>query len=174
MNIFVLDYNPNKAAKYHCDKHCVKMVLELYQQLGSAVRKHGATDSDMPLTQKGTPLKGGYHNHPCTIWVGTTRSNYQWAVEHALALCEEYTHRYNKVHSCKAGILHLAKMDGLIPNNALTEFAQAMPTEFQVKNNAVKAYRNYYLYDKRFNIDCSWRKTRSAPKWWNIVVNATK
>jgi len=28
MNIFVLDYNPKKAAEYHCDKHVVKMILE--------------------------------------------------------------------------------------------------------------------------------------------------
>ena len=66
MNIFVLSDDPVQAAQEHCDKHCVKMVLELYQQLGSAMRRHGATDKDMPLTQSGKPLKGGYHNHPCT------------------------------------------------------------------------------------------------------------
>ena len=51
MNIFVLDKDPVKAAQMHCDKHCVKMVLELYQQLGSALRRHGATDGMMPKTQ---------------------------------------------------------------------------------------------------------------------------
>jgi len=171
MNIFVLDYNATKAAKYHCDKHCVKMVLELYQQLGSAVRRHGATDKHMPLTQKGTPLKGGYHNHPCTVWVGTNQSNYLWAVEHALALCEEYTYRYNKVHNCNKGILHLSKLYKLLPTGSKTPFAQAMPEEFRNKSNAVKAYRKYYLYDKRFNIDCSWRKKRTEPKWWSNAIN---
>ena len=33
MNIFVLDKDPKKAAKYHCDKHCVKMILEAGQML---------------------------------------------------------------------------------------------------------------------------------------------
>jgi len=28
MNIFLLDKNPEKCAKYHCDKHVVKMILE--------------------------------------------------------------------------------------------------------------------------------------------------
>ena len=96
MNIFVLDNDPKVAAQLHADKHVVKMVLELYQQMGSAMRRHGATDKDMPLTAKGTPLKGGYHNHPCTRWVGDTRANFEWAAEHAIALCEEYTYRYGK------------------------------------------------------------------------------
>ena len=48
MNIFVLDQDPIVAAQMHVDKHCVKMILELTQQLTSAVRKHGATDKDVP------------------------------------------------------------------------------------------------------------------------------
>jgi antirestriction protein len=42
MNIFVLSNDPKIAAQDHCDKHCVKMVLELYRQLGSAVRRQRA------------------------------------------------------------------------------------------------------------------------------------
>lgn len=38
MNIFVLDYNPQKAALYHCDKHVVKMILESAQILSSICR----------------------------------------------------------------------------------------------------------------------------------------
>ena len=56
MNIFVLDPDPVKAAEYYCDKHVPKMCVELYQQLGSAVIRHGATPDQMPLTSKGTPL----------------------------------------------------------------------------------------------------------------------
>ena len=77
MNIFALSTNPWVAATMHCDKHVPKMVIEIFQQLGSAVRRHGATDSMMPLTQKGTPLRGGYHNHPCTRWTGDCRASDQ-------------------------------------------------------------------------------------------------
>jgi hypothetical protein len=38
MNIFVLDTNPAKAAKYHNNKHCVKMILETAQLLSTAHR----------------------------------------------------------------------------------------------------------------------------------------
>ena len=57
MNIFVLDEHPVKAAQYYCDKHVPKMVVELFQQLGSATIRHGATPEQMPLTSKGTPLR---------------------------------------------------------------------------------------------------------------------
>ena len=166
MNIFVLNDDPVQAAQEHCDKHCVKMVLELYQQLGSAMRRHGATDKHMPLTQSGKPLKGGYHNHPCTRWCGDSRSNFEWAAQHAIALAEEYTYRYGKKHSCEAGIRYMARCSWIIPEGEITPFAQAMPDEY--KNQcAVTAYKNYYWKDKRVNIDVKWGKKRAMPEWWS-------
>jgi len=165
MNIFVLNENPKIAAQDCVDKHCVKMVLELYQQLGSAVRRHGAVDDQMPLTKKGTPLKGGYHNHPCTRWCGDSRENFKWAATHALALAKEYTFRYGRQHACEDGIRILSEMADLVPDGELTPFAQAMPDEFQ-NPDAVQAYRDYYFHDKRKNIDCSWKKGRPSPRWW--------
>lgn len=38
MNIFVLDWNPSKAARMHNDKHVVKMILEGAQMLSTAHR----------------------------------------------------------------------------------------------------------------------------------------
>lgn len=165
MNIFVLDKHPATAAKYNCDKHVVKMVLELFQQLGSAVIRHGATPDQMPLTSKGTPLKGGYHNHPCTRWCGNTRINYMWASTHAIALCEEYTARYGKTHSCEAGIRKLADMQYMIPEGPLMPFAQAMPEEYK-SHDAVTAYRNYYINDKKSF--AKWNKLNNTPNWWKL------
>ena len=53
MNIFVLDEDPAIAAQMMCDKHIPKMIVETFQMLGSALRRHGATDEQMPLTSKG-------------------------------------------------------------------------------------------------------------------------
>ncbi len=165
MNIFILSTDPIEAAQQYCDKHIVKMVVELYQQMGSAVLRHGATPEDMPLTAKGTPLKGGHKNHPCTRWVGDTKKNYEWAAHHALELCNEYTHRYKKIHSCQKGIESLCKMIDLIPDGEQTPFAQAMPEEY--KNiDPVKAYRTYYLKDKKEF--AKWEKNGNVPNWWKI------
>lgn len=163
MNIFALDGNPIVAAKMYCDKHVPKMVVELFQQLGSSVRRHGATDDMMPLTSKGTPLKGGYHNHPATRWCGETRDNFLWACFHAAALAEEYTKRFGKTHACAEGIEHLYRMHTLIPEGLMTPFAQCMPDEFKVDGDSITAYRKYY-HSKKF---AKWDKGRDAPHWWN-------
>lgn len=163
MNIFVLHKDPIVSARMHCDKHVPKMVVELYQQIGSALRRYGATDDVMPTTKGGTPLKGGYHNHPCTRWVGDSRDNFRWAVQHGLALCEEFKLRYNKPHYCEDGIRMMGELADLVPQGELTDFAQAMPDECR-QPNVVLAYRIYYKVDKsRF---AKWERGREAPSWW--------
>ena len=163
MNIFVLDKDPLIAAQYHCDKHVVKMILEIFQQMGSAVIRHGAEPWEMPLTSKGTPLKGGYHNHPCTRWVGESRANFNWTAMHGIGLCIEYANRYGKVHSCERGIHHLAQMAEMIPDGSLTPFAQAMPNEYKCID-PVRAYRTYYINDKK--AFAKWDKLNNTPHWW--------
>ena len=82
MNIFVLDLDPKKAAIQQIDKHVVKMPLETAQMLCTALGRHGL---------EGTPYKQAYKKHPCTIWAGDNRNNFQWLVKHGIALSEEYT-----------------------------------------------------------------------------------
>jgi hypothetical protein len=163
MNIFILDEHPVKAAQYYCDKHIPKMIVELFQQLGSAVIRNGATPEQMPLTSKGTPLKGGYHNHPCTRWCGDSRINFMWASSHAIELCKEYTRRYGKVHSCEKGIYHLAEMQHMIQGERLTPHALAMPDQYK-SENAVYSYRQYYIHEKK-NF-AKWNKLNNVPDWW--------
>lgn len=164
MNIFILHLQAVIAAIMYCDKHVPKMCVELLQQMGSAVIRHGATPEQMPLTKKGTPLKGGYHRHPCTVWCGDSRANFEWASRHAIALCEEYTRRFGKTHFCEKGIRHLAEMSHMIPEGGLTPFALAMPDEYR-DDDAVKAYRAYY-HSKQF---AKWEKGTPAPDWWRGV-----
>ena len=166
MNIFILDEHPVKAAQYYCDKHIPKMVVELFQQLGSAAIRNGAKPEQMPLTSKGTPLKGGYHNHPCTRWCGDSRINYMWASTHAIALCEEYTKRYGKTHSCEKGIRQLADMQYMIQEGSLTKHAQAMPDQYK-SENAVYSYRQYYIHEKKSF--AKWNKLNNVPDWWISV-----
>lgn len=68
MNIFVLDSDPEIAAKYHTDKHVIKMILESAQMMSTVVRYVG-----LDAGYKSTHL-----NHPCTIWARTSLSNWLW------------------------------------------------------------------------------------------------
>ena len=49
INIFVLDQNPFDAARYHCDKHVVKMIVEYAQLLSTAHRFHDAVRKRIDL-----------------------------------------------------------------------------------------------------------------------------
>ncbi len=169
MNIFILDTDPTTAARMHCDKHVPKMCVEAAQMMASALRRHGATDEDMPLTKAGTPYKGGYAHHPCTVWAGDCEGNFNWLAHHAVALCEEYSMRFGKRHACHDPIIDMSALEmTLNPNRVepmpLTPFAQAMPDEYR-DADAVKAYQAYY-HSKQF---AKWEKGTPAPDWWRGV-----
>ena len=178
MNIFVLDDNPIKAAAAMDCVRVPKMVTESAQMMASALRRHGATDEQMPLTKAGTPYKGGYAHHPCTVWAGESQINFLWLGLHAIALCGEYTKRFGNEHACNRPILRMMKLHRVIPNGELTPFALAMPDEYRPRgssddvlymeaegDDAVKAYRAYY-HSKQF---AKWEKGTPAPDWWRGV-----
>ena len=176
MNIFVLALDPIEAARMHCDKHIPKMCVEAAQMMASALRRHGATDEQMPLTKSGTPYKGGYAHHPCTVWAGAIQSNFTWLSVHARTLCKEYRKRFGKMHACEFPIMVMSGMAKRIPVGKRTPFAQAMPDEYRVEyrhpenitncnNDAVQAYRAYY-HSKTF---AKWEKGTPAPDWWQGV-----
>ena len=184
MNIFVLDRNPIRASEMMCDKHIPKMIVESAQMMASALRRHGAIDSQMPLTKSGTPYKGGYKHHPCTVWAGDSWHNFDWLANHAIGLLGEYYMRFGKEHACSEAIGQMNGMSWRLPNGRLTPFALAMPDEYKTAyveglaelcnpvithakgNDAVEAYRRYY-HSKTF---AKWEKGTPAPDWWMGVT----
>ena len=179
MNIFVVDENPIRAAEMMCDKHIPKMVVESAQMMASALRRHGAVDEQMPLTKSGTPYKGGYQHHPCTVWAGDSWHNFDWLANHAIALLGEYYMRFGKEHACSEAIGQMNGMSWRLPNGRLTPFALAMPDEYRPRgssdgvfyleakgDDAVQAYRRYY-HSKTF---AKWEKGTDAPYWWMGVT----
>jgi len=84
MNIFVLSYDVEECAKWHLDKHVVKMPLETAQLLCTALWYHG-----------GKPLyKKAHKNHPCNLWTRESQANFNWLVALGFSLCSEYQYRY--------------------------------------------------------------------------------
>lgn len=160
MNIFVVDSDPKTSAQQLCDKHVVKMILESAQMLCS------------PFPKGDAPYKRAYYNHPCTLWARESQRNYEWLVDHAYAMCQEYTRRYGKVHKSLAVIEWCGKNCHKLnlPDLDLTPFAQAMPEQY--KNNcAVTAYRSYYNGEKAYF--AKWTK-RETPNWFQIEKEMAK
>ena len=152
MNIFILDRDPKIAATMLCDKHVVKMIVETAQMLCTVASKLGHD----------VPYRPTHSKHPCTIWVGESVSNWNWLIDHGLAMCEEYTHRYNRIHKTQA-IIEYCRDSNIGPERdmGLTAFRLAMPGQYKC-DDPVKSYRAYYIGEKsRF---AKWKT--SQPAWW--------
>ena len=155
MNIFILDNDVKKAAAYHNDKHCVKMILELAQLMSTA---HHVTES--PFADK--LYKKTHVNHPCAIWVRESESNYLWTYRLFVALCDEYSLRYGRLHKTFSERAGWLAMIPELPNVGQTEFKQCMPDDCKVEGDAVQAYRNYYKLHKSHI--ATWKT--DPPDWW--------
>ena len=118
MNIFVPDNDIQTCARYHCDRHVNKMILESVQIVCTVLNERGFA----------TPYKSTHRRHPCVPW--EYRYRYEKDRDHASigVLKEILQHRYE--------------------SNGLTEFVQVMPDQYKVSGNAVAAYRAYYHGDK--------------------------
>ena len=156
MNIFILDSDPRIAAQMHCDKHCVKMILETAQMLSTAHHVYNTPQADKVYKQ-------AYLNHPCTKWVRESKTNYRWAVDLYLELLKEFKLRRGKTH--KSGNLcnSFFEIPAGLPDIGLTPFPQAMPNRYKC-DDAVQAYRAYYLGDKAEIAEWNWG--RPAPGWF--------
>ena len=183
MNLFYLDQDPIKSAQLQCDKHVVKMIVESAQMLSTA---HRMLDGKLVETRTKTGRKGRHYelpnnleqilykavhyHHPCTVWTMKSNNNYTWHWVHFKALCEEYSHRYGKVH----------KTDEL-----LTEILQQLPRNINVGplsplplamgaapecinyNDPVGSYRKFYQ-TKQARFKMVWTK-REIPEWFKVA-----
>ena len=161
MNIFFLDTTPDMSAKYLCDKHVPKMLLETCQMLSTAVQKYTGRIEDL--------YKPAYPKHPSTIWAGETRNNFVWLLEHGNEINNQYEIRHGKKHKSKRilDIIQDRCYDKEIPivmhEDYITTPPQCMPDEYKHKDY-VTAYRNYYKGAKRYF--AKWDKLNNKPDWW--------
>jgi hypothetical protein len=167
MNIFVLSSDPCEAAQMMCDKHVCVMPKESAQMLSTVswLRTHGDTrvQRESFVRSDAVPYRPTHVHHPCVTWVGKTAANWDWLVVHALEICVEYSKRYGKQHACESIIASVAQLGNAPEDGRLTEFAQAMPEMHKCEGDAVRAYRNYYLAEKRRF--AKW-KLGNTPSWW--------
>ena len=96
MNLFLLDEDPQIAASLQADIHVVKMILETLQMICTALKF-----SHVPYVWPFQLYKSTHINHPCSQWIRFSSNNYNWALTHGIALCHEYTRRYEKTHKCQ-------------------------------------------------------------------------
>jgi len=188
MNTFILSLDPKEAARFHCNKHVVKMILESAQMLCAAhwlhlLKSEGKTLKDFKRIRDAQqwayentpkelhpPWKMSHLRHPCTIWTAENVSNYSWQLSLCQSLLEEYSKRYGKTHKTTAEAKWLAKNYPLnISDSYLTGFPVCMKDEYKVFKSqgivdVVASYKNYYIKDKvRF---AKWEPRATTPEWF--------
>ena len=95
VNLFYLDKNPKKCAQFYCDKHVVKISVEIAQILSQIHHIFGETEppykSCRAVSKSLSPLK----------WAMESISNYLYCCNLGIELINEYKFRYNKdTHKC--------------------------------------------------------------------------
>lgn len=182
MNIFWLDEDMQKCAEYHCDKHVVKMLLETVQILNTALFKgynkkyaeaadNRADPEDIKhLAEKAgkLPYKHTHSNHPCVKWAAYSTGNFKKLALLGTKLANEYTHRYEKIHSSAIALKIILQITNLNKELPFDDHMESRPplcmpnTDFSasVEHN----YREYYK-EKLDNWSQMAYTNRDIPEW---------
>ena len=161
MNIFAIEQTPTgdvdwvKSARSQDNYRVVKMILESCQMLCTTINlQHG---------EQVTPYRTTHAKHPSTIWVGQSSANFQRLIEHTLAMLEEYTERFNKIHKCTGVLEKIIDLydPSLFPRYDDTPLPLCMPDEFKT-NSIVESYRKFYASKPRMRYP-----TEKIPAWWD-------
>lgn len=166
MNIFVLDLDPRRCARYHCDFHVGKMITETAQILSTVL---------------GGPYRPTHVNHPCVKWAEGGIANVAWLLALGKELGNEFIYRRGKRHASSLVIDEIERRFAyqLAGNIKLPiRFVLAMPEHLRGSaltaspERAVGRYRAYYNERKQG----FWRKTglwvpatwgkREVPEWF--------
>jgi hypothetical protein len=162
MNVFFISRDPAECARWHVDRHVVKMVVEYAQLLASAHRMLDMDFIDPSI------YKLSHKNHPCAVWCRQTSGNYQWLFDLYKETALEYTHRYGKHHAswtkCQTA---LSVHPRALPIGAFTDPPPCVGPELKarmVEENLDSLEINRIFYSTAKQHLHSW-KQRSAPDW---------
>lgn len=154
MNIFFLSPDLAENARFHVNKHAGKMILEAAQLLTTCYPKGEA------------PYRQTHFGHCTAVWVRKSLENFNFTINYAKALGDEFHFRYNKRHKSEAVIdwfaanvpKNIPSLGFTDPPRAFSEFKDLIPTTSCIYQD----YRNYYRLAKRHLF--VW-KNREIPEW---------
>lgn len=159
VNIFHLDPNPRICAKWYFNKHVIKIICEIAQMTSTAIRYNNKNNQNENL------YKSTHINHPMSIWVRQTRSNFIWALVLATYLVKEHTFRYpkSKQHASFKVILKCFELRHLIPKGKYTKPPYCMPEKY-IEDDIYQSYKMYYCGEEKRKL-ADW-KNREKPFWF--------
>ena len=167
VNLFYLDHNPKLCAQYYCDKHVVKILVEICQILSQI---HHEIGNKKPPYKK---CRGISYTLNTYVWAKESINNYKYCTDLATALLQEYKFRYNnKEHKSEKALNWLKKNIPPINKKNLTKFKLTKNIEIYTDfyDDIVNASRLIYV-DFKCKKD-KWTK-REIPDWFPKLKNNT-
>ena len=187
MNIFATSPCPVESARFLDDKRVNKMILESAQMMATHYRIEKGfkakiiqwspkksryfivdydyvVDSDVKIEEGvykiGPVYKVSHKNHPCSLWVRSTRANYDWLFEHYISLIFEY-------HSRSGGKDH--KTD-----RTMTPYLREFYTGNSPRHEAFvncSTYKNEEVHQAyRMTLFDKWDSDSQPPKWNGLTA----
>lgn len=157
MNVFYLDEDPGQAARYHCDKHIGKMIIECAQIMFTSFHE---------LSGQETPYQPTHRKHPCVLWAGKSFGNWRYVYSLQVGLQGEWAYRWTRGEHGSYTAVQDYFRDRMWTFKWLhvdvTPPYLAMPEDMKIHGNPVESYRNYYRLGKKHLH--GWTK-REVPSW---------
>ncbi len=164
VNFFYLDKNPEICAKYYCDKHVVKIPIEIAQILSKI---HHMLQSKIDFSKIYANSKVVKETLGPYIWSLSSLENYIWTCQLGINLIHEYKYRFNKdYHKTEIVLEYLLNNSPPIKSIGITPFIMTNKYDmFQyISSDPVTNSRYNYSEMKCFND--KWTK-REKPKWFS-------
>jgi len=158
-NLYILDNYPKQVAACYIDNHVQSYIVD-YAKILSAC--HHLNNPFAFKSSNKRIYRMCFKNHTITKWARVNTSHYEWLFGLWEALCNEYAFRFNKTHKTEKIKSDLRRKPHLVRSDEIN-FLQFLPDAFKVKNNAIQAYRNYYV--EHFHSRAVWTN-RGQPDWW--------
>jgi len=166
MNIFSFHKDLCLNAADHPDSYVVKLPLEAAQIASTGLR----------LMQQSAPsylYKPTHTGHPLSLWAADSLDNIIAVCQYGLAVADEYSYRYGKIHKSSAVmgkiICQFAPPDYISIDLEGRLLDSPACTNGIVDSDRISSYRQYFVKQKYGKIKCSW-KHRKEPPWIKTLL----
>jgi len=123
MNLFVSDPCPVLSAHALDDKRVGKLLMEANQMLSLAVKFSDDSFDEFEHVGIGKVCAGLAHmNHPVSIWVRSSRECFEWTLQHAEALAQEWEYRFEREHASAVRTRYLRRFEDCLESSFLLPF----------------------------------------------------
>jgi len=166
VNFFYLDEDPKKCAKYYCNRHILKIPIEIAQIL-SKIHHELNSNIDYSKIYKNALVVKNTIGPYC--WIKESLHNYIWACTLGLELINEYKFRYNKTeHKTECILQFLFDNQPKLPNIGKTKFKGTNKYDmFQyISDDPIICAR--YNYAEMKCINDKWNKD-GPPDWFKKI-----